>query len=325
MVRFLCKPLGICYVSPMDFVKPDSSLPDVAKENTQSELSSQLHLKWVGMSDIQTRILWENNEGNYFLPAKLQTHVSLDKGNHRGIHMSRLFLSAQEKLTQQSFSSRLLTDILSESLLTHAEMSQSARLQIDFEIPKLQKSLKSEISSMRNYPVSFEIKNILGQWQESVEITVLYSSTCPASAALSQQLIQQQFLADFKGKENIESESILKWLGSKQGMIATPHAQRSWAKLKFARKSKTGGDLFAKICETLIDEIEAIIETPVQSAVKRIDEQEFARLNGKNMMFCEDAARKIKAAFINHPQWTLLAGEVHHVESLHPHEAVAYL
>lgn len=308
----------------MDFIKSDLSLPDVAKENTQSDLSLQLPLKWVGMSDIQTRILWKNNEGNYFLPAKLQTHVSLDIGNHRGIHMSRLFLSAQEKLTQQVFSSQLLTDILSESLLTHAEMSQSARLQIDFEIPKMQKSLKSGISSIRNYPVSFETKNILGQWQETVEITVLYSSTCPASAALSQQLIQQQFLEDFKGKVNIESESIFKWLGTKQGMIATPHAQRSWAKLKFARRSKVGEEL-PKICEGLIDEIEAIIETPVQSAVKRIDEQEFARLNGQNMMFCEDAARKIKAAYINNPQWTLLTGEVHHVESLHPHEAVAYL
>ena len=309
----------------MDFVKTDSSLPDVAKENTQNELSSELHLQWVGMSDIQTRILWKSNEANYFLPAKLQTHVSLDKGNHRGIHMSRLFLSAQEKLTGQAFSSQLLIDILSENLLTHAEMSQSARLRIDVEIPKLQKSLKSEISSVRNYPISFEIKNVLGQWQESLEITVLYSSTCPASGALSQQLIQQQFLKDFKDAGIIESQDVFRWLGSKQGMVATPHAQRSWAKLKFARKSKVGEDSLPILCETLIDEIESIIETPVQSAVKRIDEQEFARLNGKNMMFCEDAARKLKAAYIKHPQWILLAGEVHHVESLHPHEAVAYI
>lgn len=276
------------------------------------------------MNDIQTRILWKNNESHYFLPAKLQTHVSLDKGNSRGIHMSRLFLSAQEKLTQRPFSFQLLTDILCESLLTHAEMSQSARLQIDFEIPKLQKSLKSGISSLRNYPISFEVKNVLGQWQESVEVTILYSSTCPASAALSQQLIQQQFLEDFNGVENIDSQRVLQWLGTKEGMIATPHAQRSWAKIKLTKKSKTPEDLFSLECEKLIDEIETIIETPVQSAVKRIDEQEFARLNGKNMMFCEDAARKIKAAYINHSQWTLLAGEVHHVESLHPHEAVAY-
>ena len=30
------------------------------------------------------------------------------------------------------------------------------------------------------------------------------------------------------------------------------------------------------------------LKTPVQAAVKREDEQEFARLNGQNLMFCED-------------------------------------
>ena len=43
----------------------------------------------------------------------------------------------------------------------------------------------------------------------------------------------------------------------------------------------------------LIDALEAALATPVQTAVKREDEQAFARLNAENLMFCEDAARRV--------------------------------
>ena len=41
--------------------------------------------------------------------------------------------------------------------------------------------------------------------------------------------------------------------------------------------------------------MEAALGTPVQTAVKREDEQAFARLNAANLMFCEDAARRVAA------------------------------
>jgi GTP cyclohydrolase IB len=72
----------------------------------------------------------------------------------------------------------------------------------------------------------------------------------------------------------------------------------------------------------LIDTLEAELKTPVQAAVKREDEQEFARLNGQNLMFCEDAARKIKAVLENDnfsDYWL----QINHYESLHAHDAVA--
>ncbi len=299
-----------------------TSLPDVAKENAATLQDQALSLKWVGMQDIEARLLWPHREsGNYFLPARAQVQVSLDKGNHRGIHMSRLFLIVQEKLNSLPFSFQLMEDILNESLFTHADSSQSARLQINFEIPKVQKSLKSGLSGSRNYPAAFEVKNVQGQMQSSVELTVLYSSTCPASAALSRQLMQNHFHETFAQQDMVSRSSIEQWLLSKEGLIATPHAQRSWAKIKVQPGPQMGRP---EDFENLINEIEKTLGTPVQSAVKRIDEQEFARLNGENMMFCEDAARKLKGHFSDHPQWKLLSGEVHHVESLHPHEAVAF-
>ena len=60
-----------------------------------------------------------------------------------------------------------------------------------------------------------------------------------------------------------------------------------------------------------------------QAAVKREDEQEFARRNGANLMFCEDAARRVKALLESDERvvdWRLVAT---HRESLHPHDAVA--
>lgn len=308
----------------MEKEKSKGSLPDVAREEASLDAAKAMDLKWVGMQAIESRVLWPSSDTmkNYFLPARVNIHVGLNKGNHRGIHMSRLFLIVQEKLASRAFSFQLLKDILNESLFTHAEMSESARLQVDFEIPKIQTSLKSGLTAIRNYPVSFEIKNVLGQVQQSLELTVLYSSTCPASAALSRQLIQNQFHEKFSQENSVDRQQVENWLLSKEGMVATPHAQRSWAKLKMQPRQES--EHISNICEALIVEIENALGTPVQSAVKRIDEQEFARLNGENMMFCEDAARKLKGHFCGHFQWELLSGEVHHVESLHPHEAVAY-
>jgi GTP cyclohydrolase I len=65
------------------------------------------------------------------------------------------------------------------------------------------------------------------------------------------------------------------------------------------------------------------VATPVQAAVKRTDEQEFARLNGENMMFCEDSARRIRAALEQLPGILDYRVQASHLESLHPHDAVA--
>ena len=73
----------------------------------------------------------------------------------------------------------------------------------------------------------------------------------------------------------------------------------------------------------LINGAEDILQTPVQAAVKRADEQEFARLNGANLMFCEDAARRLKTWLDADSSIADFCFEARHVESLHPHDAVA--
>ena len=109
------------------------------------------------------------------------------------------------------------------------------------------------------------------------------------------------------------------WLASERGLAATPHAQRSRASVRVELRPQ-----FDELpLVALLDAIEAALGTPVQTAVKRVDEQAFARLNAENLMFCEDAARRVASVLANDPHIARYDATVAHYESLHPHDAVA--
>ena len=109
------------------------------------------------------------------------------------------------------------------------------------------------------------------------------------------------------------------WLGTEQGIVATPHAQRSVARLLVRLVDGASFNLL----DTL-DRVEQALGTAVQTAVKREDEQAFALANGCNLMFCEDAARRIQKALDVDERLADFHVRVEHQESLHPHDAVAY-
>jgi len=73
----------------------------------------------------------------------------------------------------------------------------------------------------------------------------------------------------------------------------------------------------------MVDAIESALGTPVQTAVKREDEQAFAEANAANLMFCEDAARRIAVSLREEDRVTAWNVRVAHFESLHAHDAVA--
>ena len=151
-----------------------------------------------------------------------------------------------------------------------------------------------------------------------MEVKVLYSSTCPCSASLSRQAIQDQFSRDFDSRK-VTMDDVYAWLGREKSIVAVPHAQRSEAIGRFTIDGTVSCPNFVD----LINDMEAALGTPVQSAVKREDEQEFARRNAQNLMFCEDAARRLKAKFFNDSRIKDFFFEVRHFESLHPHDVVA--
>src|SRR5690606_35512566 len=101
-----------------------------------------------------------------------------------------------------------------------------------FEHLVRRKALASDNSGWKAYPVSITAVMDRGHFALELGLSVAYSSTCPCSAALARQLIQEQFEADFAAGKALDREAVLAWLGSEQGIRATPHSQRSHAEVK---------------------------------------------------------------------------------------------
>ena len=295
--------------------KPD--MPDVATNQT-----AQFHetLDWVGMSRIALPLtINDQDRGNYQAHTFIETYVDLSNPEVKGIHMSRLYLLLAEFSKQKVLTIDTLKQFLKDKLASHEGISGQACLHISFDYLINQPALKSEYSGWKDYPVS--IKAQLSGDDVSLElgVKVPYSSTCPCSAALSRQLMQQAFSKDFADKENVDKATIEQWLRSDRGSVATPHSQRSYANV-WVQLNDQLDDL--PISE-LVRVTEDALQTAVQTAVKREDEQEFARLNGANQMFCEDAARRIKNTLNLQNYFQDFWVRIEHIESLHAHDAVA--
>lgn len=285
------------------------TLPDIAIQS-QAQATP---LDWVGMCGIALPI---QIDGCSVL-AKADAGVSLVDGKSRGIHMSRLYL-ALESIEQQPLTSLSLRHLLADFLATHEGLSDSAYARLTFEFPLKRPALVSPLAGWKGYAVTLDARIENEMFHVELSVDVPYSSTCPCSAALARQLIQQQFEADFTGK-NLDRDKVLDWLGSSQGIVATPHSQRSQARVQVRlRNHQTQLPL-----TDLIDEIEGSLGTAVQTAVKRADEQAFALANGQNLMFCEDAARRVHDALRQQTWVTGFTVRVEHAESLHAHDAVA--
>ncbi len=307
----------------MDFIdtlnqdRTSSSLPDVA---TKSKAPTSSVLDWVGMSDIEMPVVVEGpHQRDLRVNAKIQAFVNLIDADAKGIHMSRLYLGLDEVFEDRRLNGQSIKKVLSTFALSHAGLSDNAYVEFGFEYLVKRKALITDYSGWKGYPVKVAASLKNNEVELELSVKIPYSSTCPCSAALARQLIQQQFEADFAAQGALDIKSVLDWLGSEKGIIATPHSQRSYAQIKIN---------LGKWCEeipilVLIDRVESVLKTAVQTAVKREDEQEFARLNGQNLMFCEDAARRIKTALDQVPEYDDFWVRVNHLESLHAHDAVA--
>ncbi|OYQ16386.1 GTP cyclohydrolase I FolE2 [Pseudomonas mandelii] len=285
------------------------TLPDIAAQASRQAVP----LDWVGMCGIALPVLFDGQR----LSAKADAGVSLDDGEARGIHMSRLYL-ALEALEQENLTSALLRRVLQSFLDSHEGLSHSAYLKIDADLLIKRPALISPLAGWKTYPVSIEARLENQMFHVELKIDVTYSSTCPCSAALARQLIQQQFIDDFANK-SLQHADVLAWLGSTKGIVATPHSQRSNARLQL----RLDDYLDELPLIALINDAEAALGTAVQTAVKRADEQAFALANGQNLMFCEDAARRLNLALKRSPGINAFHIRVVHAESLHAHDAVA--
>lgn len=294
-------------------------MPDIANEERPSVGGK---LEWVGMNDIELPVRIEDDQGNMIQStARVTACVNLIDPEVRGIHMSRLYLHLDQTFQERPLTPCALRQMLRSFLDSHAGLSDRALVRVDFDYVIRRKALQSDNVGWRRYPVS--MIGILEDQEFSLEmgLEVLYSSTCPCSAALARQLIQQQFEKDFDSSRPVDFNQVHAWLGTEEGILATPHSQRSAAELR-VRLTPTF-QMFPII--ELIDAVENSLKTPVQATVKREDEQAFTLLNGRNLMFCEDAGRRIQTALNDDDRVLDFWVRCTHYESLHPHNAVSVI
>jgi GTP cyclohydrolase I len=157
-------------------------------------------------------------------------------------------------------------------------------------------SLRSGLSGYQYYDIALELVEIDGVRRKIMHLDYVYSSTCPCSLELSEHARRER------------------------GQLATPHSQRSVARISV--EVKDGKCLWF---EDLIDMCRRAVPTETQVMVKREDEQAFAELNAANPIFVEDAAR----LFAEQLQADARIGDYRvlasHQESLHSHDAVSVL
>ena len=294
-----------------------TSMPDIANHTTAQ---TEGKLDWVGMSNIEIPIMVASKgETERMVSAHVDAFVNLKEPQAKGIHMSRLYLLLDDLSRENVLNYQSLVTLLDGFISSHQDLSDNAKVQFRFDYHLRRKSLISGKQGWKAYPVTITGRLNQGKLDIELAIDVRYSSTCPCSAALARQLIQKAFKEKFTDPASLNLEEVHEWLGTTEGIVATPHSQRSVAEVKV--KLGTGVSEFP--VTDLVDTIENSLQTPVQAAVKREDEQEFARLNGQNLMFCEDAARRLQHSMNLATEYEDFWLRINHLESLHAHDAVS--
>lgn len=290
-------------------------MPDIALHNHADPLGE---IDWVGMSNIATPMRIQDGDDTSEVHATVQLFVDLADKHAKGIHMSRLYRSLGSYQNGNALRPSMLIELLEAMVTSHPESATSAHVEMKFAHLLTREALVSDNSGWHSYPSA--IRGEVRDKRVAIELasTIYYSSTCPASAALSRQAIQEKFKDKFDNNSEVSQEAIYEWLGTQQAIVATPHGQRSAASVKVRLVEA----IQSFPLTTLINEVENAVGTPVQTAVKREDEREFAIRNAQNPMFCEDAVRYV-ANRLDSLDWISdFHVRVEHYESLHAHNAV---
>ncbi len=255
------------------------------------------------------------------LPAKIDVLVDLADKERKGIHMSRLYSATYSFFKTQLVTPQGLATLLQTLIDSQKGLSTTAALSVHFTYPIEHNALVSSTSGMRHYPATLRAeKTATAAATYSLDFRLIYSSACPCSTALAKQFIHEKLKATFPNTDSTFSkETLSTWLNQQNLLSAIPHSQRSYADIHLEFKALPAVFELAP----LILNAETLIKTGVQTSVKREDEQEFARINAENLMFCEDAARIFKDYYMKDNTLKAFTITVAHLESLHAHDAVA--
>lgn len=271
-----------------------ATLPDLQNGPASLIRGAAEPIAHVGISNFRLPLRYRvRGGGEIALQTSVTGTVSL-AAEKKGINMSRIMRSFYAH-AERAFSFDVIEAALDDYM---ADLeSFDARIQLKFQYPMRQRSLRSGLEGWQYYDIALELVERNGVRRRIVHLDYVYSSTCPCSLELSEHARQTR------------------------GQLATPHAQRSVARLSVELDPAAPCLWF----EDLIELCREAVPTETQVMVKREDEQAFAELNAANPIFVEDAAR----LFCEVLQRDVRAGDFRvvcsHQESLHSHDAVAVL
>ena len=270
-----------------------AGMPDLQNGPSSLIKGAKTEIQHVGISNFRLPLKWRTRDG---APLVLETSVTGSvslEASKKGINMSRIMRSFY-KHADAPFDFETTDDILT-SYLDDLE-SFDARLQLSFRYPLLKRSLRSGLQGFQYYDVAYEVIRSGQDITRIMHFDYVYSSTCPCSLELSEHA------------------------RNTRGQIATPHSQRSVARISVAIENDQ-----TLWIEDLVDLCLEAIPTETQVMVKREDEQAFAELNGSNPIFVEDAVRLIFDGLDQENRIGDFRVIASHQESLHSHDAVSIL
>ena len=269
------------------------TLPDLQNGPSSLIRGEKAVIQHVGISNFRLPIRYRTRDnGDITLETSVTGTVSLE-AEKKGINMSRIMRSFYAH-AERDFSFAVIEHAL-EDYKRDLE-SFDARIQMRFSFPVKVNSLRSGLSGWQYYDIALELVDVAGVRKKIMHLDFVYSSTCPCSLELSEHARRTR------------------------GQLATPHSQRSVARISV--EVKPGKCLWF---EDLIELAREAVPTETQVMVKREDEQAFAELNAANPIFVEDAARSFCQALKGDGRIGDFRIVASHQESLHSHDAVSVL
>jgi len=281
---------------PTDFAVDSGykdTLPDLQNGPSSLIKGANRPIQHVGISNFRLPLRYRTRDnGDLQLETSVTGTVSLE-ADKKGINMSRIMRSFYAH-ADATFSFGVIEAAIDDY---KADLeSFDARINMAFRFPVKVESLRSGLTGYQYYDISLELIEQDGVRRKIMHLDYVYSSTCPCSLELSEHARRER------------------------GQLATPHSQRSVARVSV--EVVPGEVLWF---EDLIEMCRRAVPTETQVMVKREDEQAFAELNAANPIFVEDAAR----LFAEGCQQDARIGDYRvvasHQESLHSHDAVSVL
>ncbi|MEM8631296.1 MAG: GTP cyclohydrolase FolE2 [Pseudomonadota bacterium] len=271
-----------------------ASMPDLQNGPSSLIRGARTAIQHVGISNFRLPLRFETRDG---APMTLETSVTGSvslEADKKGINMSRIMRTFY-KHAERTFSFGVIEAALDDY---KADLgSFDARIAMRLSFPMEVRSLRSGLSGYQYYDITLELVETDGARKKIIHLDYVYSSTCPCSLELSEHA--RQF----------------------RGQLATPHSQRSVARIS-VELAENGDCLWF---EDLIELCRDAVPTETQVMVKREDEQAFAELNAANPIFVEDAARSFALELQRDARVGDFRVVASHQESLHSHDAVSVL